>query len=100
MSPVNIIRALIGAAALVILVGAGLVWSAGDADAARYRVGAHCVDLIDLPVPLRLVECPDRATIPPAPKLRSTGPAEPECDEPTEPAAPDTTTDDTTTESE
>lgn len=125
MSPVNIIRALIGAAALVILVGAGLVWSAGDADAARYRVGAHCVDLIDLPVPLRLVECPDRATIPPAPKLRSTGPgelgkdhsprtlpdfvapqpkeagpAEPECDEPTEPAAPDTTTADTTTESE
>jgi len=47
-----------------------------------------------------LVECPDRATIPPAPTLRSTGPAEPECDEPTEPAAPDTTTDDTTTESE
>lgn len=54
---------------------------------------------IDLPRSPRPGRCSTNS-IPSPTALRSTGPAEPECDEPTEPAAPDTTTDDTTTESE
>lgn len=54
---------------------------------------------IDFPRSPRPGRCSTNS-IPSPTALRSTGPAEPECDEPTEPAAPDTTTDDTTTESE
>ena len=73
MNPVNIIRALIASAAIVIMFGVGLLWATGDATAERAWVAGHCIDYRLSPP--TITDCPD-PVIPPTPKLVSHGPGE------------------------